>query len=973
MMALFVDARGGEGGAGTSERPFSRLQQARDALRQRRREGPLGPVTVWLRGGTYAFLESFVLTAEDSGTPDAPVMYRAWPGEEVRLSGGLPLDPAAFGPMADPDLANRLAPGVRERLVQIDLVAAGIRDTGGLEPRGFAFPERPGDMELYDRDNRLSLARWPREGYAATGPVAQACSRVRDPAAGVMGLVDPGETPRGATFEGDPESIRRWSRPGDLLCFGLWAYDWAPSTIPVRALDPVRGLITLSAPSYGGVLEGRRYCVLNAVEEIARPGDWAVDRGAGLLYLFPPDRADACRLTVSALAEPLVVIRQAAHVVLQDLVFECSRGHGVAIEGNDVLVAGCTFRNLGGRGVNVDGSRNRVQACHIHGTGQGGIRVSGGDRRTLQPSGNVIENNEIHDFNRVCMTYNSAVWPAGCGHRIAHNLIYDAPHNAVLLHGNDHVFEYNEIHHVALEIDDASAFYMGRNPSEQGNVVRHNYFHHIGSPTAWGTSAIYPDDGSCGLTVSGNVFYRCGHAGQVCMGAFFNNGGKDHVIENNIFVDCRIAIGLMLMTQAHWELFIADADPDAKNIAGALYKTVDIRSEAYRQRYPWLADLSRNASSSTIRRNLAVRCGVLVTPEERQRVENNWTTDADPGFADLARLDFSLSPGSEAFRRIPGFEPVPFAKMGLRIDEYRTRLPERGGVECRPEMTVQPAVKRPGEQAPAILTLHLANLSAKPASREIAFWTTHPETVRAEQPRRTVVLGPREVRREELALTVTARPDLNPVVGARLSGSTFSLPVPVRPRYRLTCGSRGSVPGLAAVAEDLKLAPSFDFLQGHLKAGELRLQAAGDCLVVQAAFRDARPVPAGPVEGFWNGPFFGLLVAPLEAVSAAEVRQPLFFVHGPGDAGTLWFFDGHRQVDPDPAIRRVFKPVAGGWEWSAIVPFSALGLKSGSRAFRLEAMANLVPAPGQGPKLVTLFGSKTARLELATLAEVAIL
>ncbi len=973
MIALFVDARGSETGTGASENPFGTLQQARDALRQRRREGPLGPVTVWLRGGTHAFSESFVLTAEDSGTPEAPVMYRAWPGEEVRLSGGLPLDSAAFRPVADPELAKRLAPGVAERLVQIYLVAAGLRDTGGLEPRGFAFPERPGDMDLYDRNTRLPIARWPREGYALTGPVAEGGSKVRDPATGVMGLVNPDEKPRGATFAGDPSAIRRWSRPRDLLCFGLWAYDWAPSTIPARSLDSARGLIALSAPGYGGLLEGRRYCVLNAVEEIARPGEWAVDRSAGLLYLFPPEPAAACRLTVSALADPLVVIRQATHVVLQDLVFECSRGHGVAIEGDDVLVAGCTFRNLGGRGVNVEGSRNRVQACHIHGTGQGGIRVSGGDRRTLQPSGNVIENNEIHDFNRVCMTYNSAVWPVGCGHRIAHNLIYDAPHNAVLLHGNDHVFEYNEVHHVALEIDDASAFYMGRNPSEQGNVVRHNYFHHIGAPTAWGTSAIYTDDGSCGLTVSGNVFYRCGHAGQVCMGAFFNNGGKDHVIENNIFVDCRIAIGLMLTTQSQWESFIADADPDAKNIAGALYKTVDIRSEVYRRRYPWLADLPRNASSSTMRRNLAVRCGVLVTPEERQRVENNWATESDPGFTDLARLDFSLLPGGETFRRIPGFEPVPFAEMGLRLDEYRKRLPERGGVECRPEMTAQPAVQRPGERVPAILTLHLANLSAKPASRDIEFWTTHPETVRAEQPQRTVLLGPREVRREDVALEVTARPDLNPAVGARLSGSAFSLPVPVRPRYRLTCGSRASVPGLASVSSELKQAPSFDFLQGGVKAGELRLQAAGDCLVVHASLRDARPVPAAPVEGFWNGPYFGLLVAPLEAESAADVRQPLFFVHGPGDTGTLWFFDGYRQIDPDPAIRRIFKAVPGGWELAAIVPFSVLGLKSGSRAFRLEAMANLVLAPGQGPKGVTLFGSKTARLELATLAEVAIL
>ena len=45
-----------------------------------------------------------------------------------------------------------------------------------------------------------------------------------------------------------------------------------------------------------------------------------------------------------------------------------------------------------------------------------------------------------------------SVWQSG-ENRIAHNLIHDAPHQAVFVGGNDHVFEFNEVHHVVLESD----------------------------------------------------------------------------------------------------------------------------------------------------------------------------------------------------------------------------------------------------------------------------------------------------------------------------------------------------------------------------------------------------------------------------------------------------------------------------------------------------------------------------------------
>ena len=49
--------------------------------------------------------------------------------------------------------------------------------------------------------------------------------------------------------------------------------------------------------------------------------------------------------------------------------------------------------------------------------------------------------------------------------------------------------------------------------------------------------------------------------------------------------------------------------------------------------------------------------------------------DSDPGFVDMARMDFRLKPGAQLLKDLPGFKPIPFEKIGLYVDEYRKTLP----------------------------------------------------------------------------------------------------------------------------------------------------------------------------------------------------------------------------------------------------------------------------------------------------------
>ncbi|MHC4177500.1 MAG: Ig-like domain-containing protein, partial [Planctomycetota bacterium] len=119
-----------------SDGPFATLERARDEVRRLKQAGawPQSGVTVTVRGGVYERSQTFQLSAQDSGTQDAPVVYRARKGEQVRLVGGKVL--AGFRPVTDPPVLSRLDPAARGNVLRVDLKAAGINDLGEVAASG---------------------------------------------------------------------------------------------------------------------------------------------------------------------------------------------------------------------------------------------------------------------------------------------------------------------------------------------------------------------------------------------------------------------------------------------------------------------------------------------------------------------------------------------------------------------------------------------------------------------------------------------------------------------------------------------------------------------------------------------------------------------------------------------------------------------------------------------------------------------
>jgi len=417
---------------------------------------------------------------------------------------------------------------------------------------------------------------------------------------------------------------------------------------------------------------------LNLLTELDQPGEWYLDRDKGILYFWPPRPMDEGKVIVSLLATPLIAIQDVAHVTLAGLTLECCRGSAVVISGGTHnRVVGCTVRNTGADAIRIDdGNNHGVEACNIHQIGGRGIWLSGGNRKTLVPAHHYALNNHLHHFSRLQLTNHPGIRLNGVGNRLAHNRLHDAPHQAISLSGNDHLIELNEVFRVCTNTNDTGAFYMGRNPSNQGNVLRFNFWHHIGNKLGGedlGAAAIYLDDGTSGQLVFGNVFYRASYAGKARFGAIFVHGGKENRFINNIFVDCPIAVGFAPWDNKQWQTWL-QGQVGPGDMKKRLHEEVDITRPPYSDRYPRLAHLAENANENILWRNVAYDCAEFMGRGHHDEKEN-WLTQSDPGFVNVEKMNFQLREDSTVFKKIPGFERIPFDQIGLYIDEYRPVLP----------------------------------------------------------------------------------------------------------------------------------------------------------------------------------------------------------------------------------------------------------------------------------------------------------
>jgi hypothetical protein len=514
--------------------PFATITRARDAIRELRasRGEIVRLIMVFLRGGTYFLDGPLSFTAEDSGTGTTRIAYASYPGEVPVISGG------------------RRISGWWQVTV------------GGRELWAADIPEvREGNWyfrELWVNGQRRFRVRHPEKGY--------------------LGVVDlPDVTPETQWTEGQ----RRFRfREGDLRAWGT-ADDaevvvmnrWVESRLPIESVDEANGIVTFGKRSVYRLDPGDLYYVENALELLDSPGEWYLDRKAGILYYLPMPGEDMDKADVIAPALPQLLRfegdpgtgRLISNVTVRGLTFSYVEwslppdlfGFGQAAigvpasvycEGVDHCVFEfCDFAHMGTYGVELSRGchDDSIVGCEFYDLGAGGIKVGEREIRgdeAEQTHDNVISDCDIHDGGLI---FHSAIgiWIGqSYDNRIEYNEIHDLYYTGIsvgwtwgygpsLARGN--AIEHNAIHNIGIRSDgdgpilsDMGGIYtLGVRPD---TIIRYNVFHDIAG-FRYGGWGIYFDEGSTQAVAEYNIVYNTTHGG------FHQHYGRENIVRNNIF------------------------------------------------------------------------------------------------------------------------------------------------------------------------------------------------------------------------------------------------------------------------------------------------------------------------------------------------------------------------------------------------------------------------------------------------------
>ena len=549
-----------------SDGPFASLEQARDAVREMKKNGADRDITVQVRTGQYHLKKTIVFGLPDSGKGDSTITYEAFPGEKPVFSSGVEI--TGWKKL---DGENSTLPKAARGKVWVANV-----------DRRF--------LTLFDDSGRL-----PRARSAGFIPVASNAKQ-----SGKTKLSFPPDMPL---------PLRNWSNLGDADLIVRPHHAWVVNILPISSIDLKKRTVTTAIPATYKMeelhfLNGTESAwIENVIEALDEPGEWVLNSKEGKLYLWPrvdgsPNGIMAPLLQELVRVEGKIDVDGPTDTPVRNLHFRgltFTHGETYRVKANDkglqhdwdlhdkpnallrfrgaenCVIEKCHFTQSGGGAIRVDllGRNNKIHHNHIEHIGATGILLCGYGPGTKDVShNNLVFNNHIHNVGEIYWHSPGVfLWQSG-ENRVANNLIHHVPYAGIIvsgvmtdflskggdgrelvrtirreevgrltgklrleqirpfLHSHDNRIEYNEIHHAMETLADGNAIYI--RGSGAGNIIRRNYIHHLLSTVAL-QSAIRTDGGQRDTLIAENLIYKCTSQGiQVKL----NNRA-----ENNLIVD----------------------------------------------------------------------------------------------------------------------------------------------------------------------------------------------------------------------------------------------------------------------------------------------------------------------------------------------------------------------------------------------------------------------------------------------------
>jgi len=503
-------------------------------------------VTIYLRAGTYVLPEPLVLRPEDSGLTLAGLSR-----ERPVLSGG-----------------------------------RGIRGWKETEREGKKLwmadiPEvREGKWffrELWIKGQRAVRARYPNKGYLK-----------------IANLVDarPDWTKGQTRFRYAPGALKSWKTitEGEVVVMNRWA----DSRLPVFSVEEDQQVINFTKRSVFAMMEEDLYYLEGTFEALDEPGEWYLDRHAGILYYLP--RPDDSLKGMEAFAPVLTQVLRFEGRPEEDSFIENITVRGLALSHTEwcfpegfaqakekpnispapeaevggfgqaeVGVPGavwgqgvrnsvfenCAFKDLGNYGLELARGcqSNRIVHCEFSDLGAGGMKLGETAIRSRESEltrANEVSDCQIHDGGKM---FHSAIgiWVGQSqDNRFVHNLIHDFYYTGISIGwtwgygpalASNNLVAFNHVHHIGVKSDgdgpilsDMGGIYTLG--KQPGTRIVNNLWHDIAG-LRYGGWGIYFDEGSSGIIAESNVVYHTTHGG------FHQHYGETNVLRNNIFAFAR--------------------------------------------------------------------------------------------------------------------------------------------------------------------------------------------------------------------------------------------------------------------------------------------------------------------------------------------------------------------------------------------------------------------------------------------------
>ena len=583
---FYVATNGSDSADGSFGSPFATIGKAQQAIRDLKNSSglPDGGVTVYIRGGDYNVTKNPIeFTEEDSGTQNAPIVYKAYGDEKVSIDGGIKIPGTEFQKVTDKDTLERFQSAkAKKNIVYADLNKYLTKEVlqkklmlGDNEYSPFSVGEDNGQPALpgfgvYVEDNAYIPARWPNksdDGFNVYSTIGD--------------IICPGnsDTPTDGlpVFKYTDNRVENWKSYKDASIF--INQGWLAGLTGIETIDTANKTMTLKHKIRSAADKDEEFYYFNVLDELDVPGEYYIDTDSGYLYMYPTEALKNQSVGIGVLGEvwddAIISFDRASYITLSNLTVELSRASGIHLmSGRNIEIVNCDVRNVGYHGIANDkvplnmcgnsdwtcrgagygfykdmfpesygeesekrykenaGYNYSILNTTVKNTGAGGIKLSGGNRMTLDPCNHVIENCEVSNIGTFQQLLSAGIQLKGVGFTVRNCTVHNIPGAAIRFGLNDSVIEYNEFYDCVRESYDMGILYTNNFSAcvSEGTEIRYNYFHDV--PKTLPTVGAYKN----GLSFGNQTMV------QFKFGVYNDSSTSSMTVHHNLFADIPVAL-----------------------------------------------------------------------------------------------------------------------------------------------------------------------------------------------------------------------------------------------------------------------------------------------------------------------------------------------------------------------------------------------------------------------------------------------